>query len=181
MPSNRCECGVDDCPDSGAGHEYSISVPSPAPQAAPSPYEASTARLSSPKSSSAYEGHTPGPWRVGYSDGSGGGGVEHEGTQEQFEAEKGYCIVTEYTDDTAIVFGGNYFGHRTGVIGKANAALIASAPTLLSQCDKLTVQRDELASALRAIVDMEQVCDYFIDVDFKENITKARAALDKLT
>ena len=61
---------------------------------------------------------TPGPWSVGYSDGSG---VDDERPY--------YCVVGPA--ETAVVLSGDSFGVLYGITNKADARLISSAPDML--------------------------------------------------
>ena len=62
--------------------------------------------------------YTPGPWRVGFEDGTGG--VDEDG---------GAWIIGE--DEEVVVAGGSHEGLKYGVPEEANARLIAMAPELL--------------------------------------------------
>ena len=62
--------------------------------------------------------HTPGPWRVGFEDGTGG-----------VEKESGAWIIG--VEDEIVVAGGNHDGLKYGVPDEDNAKLIAAAPELL--------------------------------------------------
>lgn len=64
--------------------------------------------------------HTPGPWKVGYSDGSGAENIPREGAE----------ITDAY--DNVIVRGGSPWGDIAyGVLQGEDARLIAAAPELL--------------------------------------------------
>jgi len=71
-------------------------------------------------------GHTPGPWRVGFSDGSGAG--------ESYGAEGIYITGP---DGQVVVWGGEHFGHISGVERSADAQLIAAAPDLLQALEQI--------------------------------------------
>lgn len=118
--------------------------------------------------SSKYEGHTKEPLQIGFSDGSGGGGHVHEGTQEQYESNSGYFITTAEEQRVVVRGGSNDGSIAVGILTKADAELYRDAPDLLKQ-------RDALAEALRAIVNNWQGsphCDIVVN---------AQAALAKLT
>ena len=68
---------------------------------------------------------TPGPWKLGYSDGSGA-------RQNDWESEEGFYITDPL--DNEIVRGGEDEGIPIGVLHEGDAKLIAAAPTLLNAC-----------------------------------------------
>ena len=75
--------------------------------------------------------HTPGPWRVGYSDDSGTG-------------EDGFYCVTA-SDTECVVRSGESFGLGYGIENAADARLIAAAPDMLAALiDIQSAGRDEL-------------------------------------
>ena len=63
--------------------------------------------------------YTPGPWRVGFEDGTGG--VDDDG---------GAWIIG--ADEEIVVAGGSHDGLKYGVTDEANARLISLAPDLLA-------------------------------------------------
>lgn len=79
---------------------------------------------------------TPGPWRIGFSDGSGSGPELPHGTG--YDARSGACITSTAIADRVVVFGGDNEGCPVGVVGlnaaelQANARLIAAAPEMFA-------------------------------------------------
>ena len=71
---------------------------------------------------------TPGPWSVGFADGSGP-----------------ECIVAG--ENNAVVMGGDSFGLTYGVKNPADATLIAAAPTMFSLIEKKAADGDQDAIA----------------------------------
>ncbi len=66
---------------------------------------------------------TPGPWRIGFSDGSGSGGLYNEW-------ERGGIYINDQHDNV-VVWGGDNEGLAVGVRREADARLIAAAPQVL--------------------------------------------------
>ncbi len=84
--------------------------------------------------------HTPGPWRLGYEDGSG---VADDYT-------KGYCITA---GERTVVYSGDSFGVLYGIEREADARLISSAPELLAALEKAAERMDVYAEwASREII-----------------------------
>ncbi|HXV64514.1 MAG TPA: hypothetical protein VEK15_27705 [Vicinamibacteria bacterium] len=67
--------------------------------------------------------YTPGPWRVGFEDGTGG--VDDDG---------GAWIIG--ADEEIVVAGGSHDGLKYGVTDEANARLISVAPDLLAAAQR---------------------------------------------
>ena len=67
--------------------------------------------------------HTPGPWRVGFEDGTGG--VDDDG---------GAWIIG--ADEEIVVAGGSHEGLKYGVTDEANARLISVTPELLAAAQR---------------------------------------------
>ena len=68
--------------------------------------------------------HTPGPWKIGFSDGSGAG-----------QYDEGIWIVAE--GNNPIVRGGQDQGVPVGVVTPADARLIAATPALLEALESV--------------------------------------------
>ncbi len=102
-------------------------------------------------------GHTPGPWQVGFSDGSGA------------NDEDGYCIVagdhaarTDVTGVVTVVLAGiDHWGVVRGIANADDARLIASAPDLLA--------------ALKEAADYTRHPDYDWPVEFSRQVSAAIA------
>ena len=140
-----------------------------------------------------FEGYTPYPWQVGFSDGSGGGGIEWEGSRENYKRENGYYITHTHPmepdedchpsdKDEVVVSGGSKEGIPIGVIGKPNANLIAKAPAILKYAREL---EDEVERLRDALTKHAEQCEMLTSADvnhvaFVHEMGKdARAALDK--
>ncbi len=72
------------------------------------------------------EAHTPGPWRIGFEDGTG-----------MADEEGGAWIIG--LDDEIVVAGGSHEGLKYGVPDEDNARLIAGAPDLLEAAKRAFV------------------------------------------
>lgn len=91
------------------------------------------------------EKHTPGPWVIGFHDGTGSGAEEDSGAYVTVPTHP----TTSDAETILVVRGGtNDWGGAVGVVGRtqaekeANARLIAAAPDLLEALNKITDQMD---------------------------------------
>ena len=94
--------------------------------------------------------HTPGPWYVGYEDGSGRG-EEGDYIAITTDASRSESIADDVAD------------HR-GVRRLADAYLIAAAPDLLAACQAYKAWTDSLEDEALPESEKQRLCDVSIDL-----------------
>lgn len=83
---------------------------------------------------------TPGPWKVGYDDGSG---IDHE---------KGCFTITAAKCTQTVVWSGDSFGMVYGVRNFADARLIAAAPRMFDFIAAKAADGDSEAQAIVEVI-----------------------------
>ena len=109
--------------------------------------------------------HTPGPWNTGRML------MRRQAWAEMNDPKHGLHVVQKGQDVIAVVWGNSENGENDA----AQAAFIASAPTLLAERDRLKAERDELLNALKDVMPaVEASIDYEVEEAEVEEFIRAR-------